>query len=72
MNPEELARLDELENMLRELMRILLPIARAQAMAATTVSNKWRELEGETFFRKMNEKKSDIIQKAQEGTTPVV
>lgn len=70
MTPEELARLTELENMVHDLIQILLPIVRAQAMASTTVSNKWRELEGETFFRDMNKKNCDKIEKA-DGLRPV-
>jgi hypothetical protein len=52
----------ELLASVRELLPLLLAIARAQAMAAQTVANKWRDGEGETAFRKMNEqKKHDII-----------
>lgn len=47
----------ELLNNLRDVLPLLMAVLRAQAMAATTVSNKWKELEGETEFRKMIEKK---------------
>ena len=46
----------ELLKTMRELLPLLLIMARAQAVASTTMSNKWRELEGETVFRKLNQK----------------
>ena len=51
----------ELLESMRELLPLLLAIARAQAMTAITVSNKWRDMEGETAFRKMNEKKRSAV-----------
>lgn len=37
--------------MMREMLPMLIMFARSYAMASTTISNKWRELEGETKFR---------------------
>lgn len=45
----------ELLDSIRDLLPLLVVMARAQAMASTTMSNKWRELEGETVFRKVTE-----------------
>lgn len=52
----------ELLDMMREFLPLFLAMTRAQAMASQTMSNKWREMEGETKFRKANEKKNDIMQ----------
>jgi hypothetical protein len=46
----------ELIELVREFMPLFMAIVRAQAMAAQTVSNKWRDGQGETAFRKMHEK----------------
>ncbi len=59
---EQCKRDRELLEQVREFIPIFMAVMRAQAMAAQTVSNKWREGQGETMFRKMNEKKGDIIQ----------
>ena len=59
---DECKRNRELLEMMREFMPLLVAITRSQALASTTVSNKWRELEGETAFRKMLEKrKTDAL-----------
>jgi hypothetical protein len=47
----------ELLNSVRELLPLILAVTRAQAMASTTISNKWKEMEGETEFRRMIEKR---------------
>lgn len=41
----------ELLSMMREMLPMLIIFARSYAMASTTVSNKWRDLEGESKFR---------------------
>lgn len=50
-NCEQCQKDRELLDMVKEVLPLLLVVARAQAMAATTVSNKWKEGEGETKFR---------------------
>lgn len=45
----------------RELLPLLLFMARAQAVASTTTANKWRELEGESIFRRMKEEAKTMI-----------
>lgn len=50
-NCPECARDRELLLMMREMLPMLIMFARSYAMASTTISNKWRELEGETKFR---------------------
>lgn len=45
----------ELLRMMREYLPLLMMIARAQATASQTVANKWRDLEGETKFRKVTQ-----------------
>lgn len=57
---EECKRNRELLEMMSEFMPLFLAIVRAQAMASQTVANKWREGQGETMFRKANERKDDI------------
>lgn len=44
-------KVEELERRLEAVLQLLLPLMRAEAAMATTVSRKWKELEGETFFR---------------------
>lgn len=51
----------ELLKELRELLPLLVFMARAQAVASTTISNKWRELEGETTFRRINEQVKTVV-----------
>lgn len=47
---------------MRELLPLLMMLARAEVQAATTISKKWKELGGEASFREMIEKrKNDII-----------
>lgn len=48
---EMLKRIETLEAQLEMMMQLFLPLIRAEAMAATTISRKWLELKGETFFR---------------------
>jgi hypothetical protein len=53
MTTEEMVkRIETLEAQLEMMFALFLPIVRAEAMAATTISRKWRELEGEELFRK--------------------
>ena len=52
----------ELLEMVREFLPLLMILARAQASASINVSHKWRDLDGEGMFKKLNEThKSDII-----------
>lgn len=52
MTHEELEkRIVELESRLETVLQLLLPLMRAEAAMATTISRKWKELEGETYFR---------------------
>ena len=52
----------ELLESMRELLPLLLFMARAQVQTGTTIANKWKELDGEIAFREMaDRKKRDII-----------
>ena len=46
----------ELLSMMREMLPMLIIFARSYAMASTTISNKWKDLEGETKFRMVIDK----------------
>ena len=46
----------ELLAMMREIMPLLIIFARSYAVASTTISNKWKDLEGETKFRMVLDK----------------
>lgn len=61
-NCPECTRDRELLESMRELLPLLMMLARAEVQAATTISKKWKELGGEASFREMIEKrKNDII-----------
>lgn len=42
--------------LMREMLPMLIIFARSYAMASTTISNKWKDLEGETKFRMVLDK----------------
>ena len=46
----------ELLAMMHEMLPMLIIFARSYAMASTTISNKWKDLEGETKFRMVIDK----------------
>ena len=53
----------ELMEMVREFLPLLVILARAQASASINISHKWRDLDGEGMFKKLNEmRKGDIMQ----------
>lgn len=52
----------ELLAMMREMLPMLIIFARSYAMASTTISNKWRDLEGETKFRMVIDKQKTTVQ----------
>lgn len=49
----------ELLALMREIMPLLVVLARAQSVAAVTVSRKWQEGQGETLFRKIVNKQKE-------------
>lgn len=51
----------ELLKEIRDLLPLLVFMARAQAVASTTMANKWRDMQGESVFRRMKEEAKIVV-----------